>query len=206
MGRFDQHAGSRRVDGLVAECEEVARPSADRRSHRSFGFISPRMRMSWLYSSRALTASRMRWAAPIGSSTHECTFLRGPATGRCRDSRAPRRCRLPFFAPPPRSGLRGAVGRERAVDRARMPPTTEERRTREQSSPSRIFFSSPRTFCSAAASWSMSGTASSSCSCTPSKPRFLYSRSLAAKETSLRTSGPNGSRPVLMFQGPKVKR
>ena len=30
--------------------------------------------------------------------------------------------------------------------------------------------------------------------------------SCAAKATSLRTGGPNGSAPVLMFQGPKVKR
>ena len=50
------------------------------------------------------------------------------------------------------------------------------------------------------------GTTSSSWNCTPSKPSFLYSRILAAKATSLRTGGPNGSAPVLMFQGPKVKR
>ncbi|MFL5342589.1 MAG: DUF1501 domain-containing protein [Gemmataceae bacterium] len=43
-------------------------------------------------------------------------------------------------------------------------------------------------------------------SCTPSKPSFLYSRSLAAKATSGRTAGPNGSAPMLMFHGPKVKR
>ena len=49
-------------------------------------------------------------------------------------------------------------------------------------------------------------TTSSSWNCTPSKPSFLYSRILAAKATSARTGGPNGSAPVLMFQGPKVKR
>src|SRR5207248_4819529 len=38
---------------------------------------------------------------------------------------------------------------------------------------------------------------SSSWHCTPSKPSFLYSRILAAKATSSRTGGPNGSAPVL---------
>src|SRR5437016_3723460 len=49
-------------------------------------------------------------------------------------------------------------------------------------------------------------TTSSSWHWTPSKPSFLYSRILAAKATSLRTVGPKGSPPMLMFQGPKVKR
>src|ERR1700722_16286020 len=50
------------------------------------------------------------------------------------------------------------------------------------------------------------GTTSSSWNCTPSKPSFLYSRIFDAKATSARTGGANGGGPVLMFQGPKVKR
>src|SRR6266545_2526285 len=70
-------------------------------------------------------------------------------------------------------------------------------------SPSSIFltFAAPR--CVAWGSRSASIT-SSSWNCTPSKPSFLYSRIFEANATSLRTGGPNGSAPVLMFHGPKV--
>src|SRR5881396_3031193 len=72
-------------------------------------------------------------------------------------------------------------------------------------SPSRIFLTSATPFIVSAGPRS-AGTTSSSWNCTPSKPSFLYSRILAANATSLRTSGPNGSRPWEIFQGPKVKR
>src|SRR6516225_2595670 len=73
-------------------------------------------------------------------------------------------------------------------------------------SPSSIFFTLTASFSSACGPWSMSLTTSSSWNWTPSKPSFLYSAILDAKATSLRTGGPNGSEPVLMFHGPKVKR
>src|SRR6266404_8073107 len=90
-----------------------------------------------------------------------------------------------------------------------MVPACSQRRgamnSQNSPSPSSMFLTWATPFMVAVASRS-AGTTSSSWNCTPSKPRFLYSRIFWANSTSRRTGGPNGSAPVLMFQGPNVKR
>src|SRR4051812_32285220 len=50
------------------------------------------------------------------------------------------------------------------------------------------------------------GTMSSSWNWTASNPSFLYALIFRENSISLRAGGPNGSAPVLMFQGPNEKR